>query len=70
MKTPCTMEEVRLRYYPRDEVLLDLPDFPPPRALRDPARGWTEAGVVAAALTVLLLVSVVTGLPLFVAILG
>jgi hypothetical protein len=70
MKTPCTMEEVRLRYYPRDEVLLDLPDFPPPRALRDPVRGWTEAGVVAAALTVLLLVSVVTGLPLFVAILG
>jgi hypothetical protein len=70
MKTPCTMAEVRLRYYPRDEALLDLPDFPPRRALRDPVRGWTEAGVVAGVLSVLLLVSVVMGAPLFVLIRG
>ncbi|NIM49150.1 MAG: hypothetical protein GTN78_09135 [Gemmatimonadales bacterium] len=70
MKTPCTMKEVRLRYYPGDEALFDLPDFPPRRALRDPVRGWTEAGVVAAVLSLLLLVSVVLGVRLFVLILG
>jgi hypothetical protein len=70
MKTPCTMEEVRLRYYPRDEVLLDLPDFPPLRAHRNPVRGWTEAGVIAAVLTGLLAVSVVVAVPVFVSVLG
>ncbi len=67
---PCTMEEVRLRYYPGDETLLDLPDFPPRRSLRDPVRGWAEAGVVAVVLAVLLLVPVVIGVRLFVLILG
>jgi hypothetical protein len=70
MTRPCTMEGVRLRYYPRDEVLFDLPDFPPRRAMGDPVRGWTEAGVAAAVLCVLLLVSVVMGAPPFVVLLG
>ncbi len=70
MKTPCTMEEVRLRYYPGDEALLDLPDFPLKRSVRDQVPEWTEAGVVAAVLAVLLLVPVVIGVRLFVLILG
>ena len=70
MKTPCTMEGVRLRYYPGDEALLDLPDFPPRRLARDPARRWAEAGVVATVLSVLLLVPVSIGVRLFVLILG
>ena len=69
MKTPCTMEEVRLRYYPGDETLLDLPDFPSRRSLRNPVR-WAEAGVVAVVLSVLLLVPVAIGLRLFVLIRG
>lgn len=70
METPCTMKEVRLRYYPGDATLLDLPDFPQRRSLRDPVRGWAEAGVVAAVLSVLLLVPVVLGVGLFDLILG
>ncbi len=70
MRTRCTMQGVRLRYYPRDEVLFDLPDFPPRRATRDPVRDWTGAGVAAAILSVLLLVSVVMGVPPFVVLLG
>ena len=64
------MRDVRVRYYPRDVALFDLPDFPPRRALRDPVGRWTEAGVVAAVLSVLLLVSVAMGVRLFVLILG
>ena len=65
METPCTMEEVRLRYYPGDATLLDLPDFLQRRSLHDPVRRWAEAGVVAVGLSVLLLVPVVlaAGLP-------
>jgi hypothetical protein len=70
METPCTMDEVRVRYYPGGATLLDLPDFPQRRSLRDPVRGWTEAGVVAVVLSVLLLVPVVLGVGLFGLILG
>ncbi len=70
MKTPCTMEEVRLRYYPGDETLLDLPDFPSRGSVRDPGPEWAEAGVVAVVLSVLLLVPVVLGVRLFALILG
>jgi hypothetical protein len=69
METPCTKEEVRLRYYPGDATLLDLPDFPQRSSMRDPVR-WAEAGVVAAVLSVLLLVPVVVGVRLFRLILG
>jgi hypothetical protein len=70
METPCTMEEVRLRYYPGGATLLDLPDFPQRRSLRDPVRSWGEAGVVAVVLSGLLLVPVVLGVRLFGLILG
>ncbi len=70
METPCTMEEVRLRYYSGDATLLDLPDFPQRRSLRDPVQVWAEAGVVAVVLSVLLLVPVVLGVGLFDLILG
>ena len=70
METPCTIEEVRLRYYPGGATLLDLPDFPQRRSLRDPVRSWGEAGVVAVVLSVLLLVPVVLGVRLFGLILG
>ena len=70
METPCTMKEVRVRYYPGGATLLDLPDFPQRGSLRDPVRGWTEAGVVAVVLSVLLLVPVVLGIGLFGLILG
>ncbi len=70
MEARCTMEEVRLRYYPGGTPLLDLPDFPQRRSLRDPVRGWAEAGLVAAVLSVLLLVPVVLGVRLFGLILG
>ena len=69
MQTPCTKEEVRLRYYPGDATLLDLPDFPQRSSMRDPVR-WAEAGVVAAVLSVLLLVPVAVGVRLFRLILG
>ncbi|MCH7684622.1 MAG: hypothetical protein IIB35_13060 [Gemmatimonadetes bacterium] len=64
------MQEVRLRYYPGGAPLLDLPDFPQRRSLRDPVRGWAEAGVVAVVLSVLLLVPVVVGIRVFGLILG
>ena len=70
LQRACTMRDVRVRYYPRDVALFDLPDFPPRRALRDPVGRWKEAGVVAAVLSVLLLVSVAMGVRLFVLILG
>ncbi len=70
METPCTMHEVRVRYYPGGATLLDLPDFPQRRSLRNPVRSWGEAGVVAVVLSVLLLVPVVFGVRLFVLILG
>jgi hypothetical protein len=64
------MEQVRLRYYPGDESLLDLPDFPSRRSVDDQVRAWAEAGVVAAVLAVLLLVPVVIGVRVFVLIVG
>ncbi len=70
MDTPCTMEGVRLRYYPGDLTLFDLPDFPRLRFGSCPVRGWTEAAVVAALLSVLALFSVALGVRSFVLILG
>jgi hypothetical protein len=69
MTTPCTMAGVQVRYYPLDETLFDLPDFPP-GVMRNSVQGWAEAGVAAAVLLVLLLVSVVMGVPPFVLLLG
>ncbi len=70
METPCTMDEVQVRYYPGGAALLDLPEFPQRRSLRDPVQSWGEAGVVAVVLSVLLLVPVVLGVRLFGLILG
>lgn len=63
METPCTLKEVRLRYYPGDATLFDLPDFPQRRF--GSVLGWAKAGVVAVVLSVLLLVPVVVGVPVF-----
>ena len=70
MQSPCTLEQVRLRYYPGSVTLLDLPDFPQQRFGSDPLRGWTEAGVVAAVLSALVLIPVILGVRLFGLILG
>lgn len=70
MEAPCTLDKVRLRYYPGDMALFDLPDFPQQRFGTDPVRGWTEAGVVAVSLSMLLLISMILGVRLFVLIVG
>lgn len=70
LETACTVDGVRVRYYPGDESLLELPDFPRERFPSDPVQAWTEAGVAAAVLATLILVPVVLGIRLFVVILG
>jgi hypothetical protein len=70
MQTRCTLEGVRLRYYPGDVAVLDLPDFRQRRFGGEPLRGWTEAGVVAAMLSVLILIPVIFGVRLFGVLLG
>ncbi|MCK5712628.1 MAG: hypothetical protein KAI25_07930, partial [Hyphomicrobiaceae bacterium] len=70
MQASCTLEGVRLRYYSGDMRVLDLPDFQQRRFGGDPVRGWTEAGVVAAMLSVLVLIPLVLGVRVFSMLLG
>jgi hypothetical protein len=70
VQASCTLEGVRLRYYTGDLAVLDLPDFQPRRFGREPVRGWTEAGVAAAMLSVLVLIPFVLGLRVFGVLLG
>ncbi len=70
METPCSQQGIRLRYYPGDMTFFDLPDFPRHRFGSDPLRNWTEAGLVAGALTVLTLASLAFGFRVFVLLLG
>ncbi|NIM48218.1 MAG: hypothetical protein GTO22_03000, partial [Gemmatimonadales bacterium] len=65
MQAPCTLEGVRLRYYSGDLTVFDLPDFSQRRFGAEPLRDWTEAGVVAAVLSVLVLIPVVLGVRVF-----
>jgi hypothetical protein len=66
----CTLEGVRLRYYPGDVAVLDLPDYRQRRFGGEPLRGWTEAGIVAAMLSVLILTPLVLGIRVFGVFLG
>ncbi len=70
MQASCTLEGVRLRYYPGDVGVFDLPDFQQRRFGSEPVRGWTEAGVVAALLSVLVLIPLVLGVRVFTMLLG
>jgi len=70
MQAGCTLEGVRLRYYSGDIRVLDLPDFQQLRFGGDPVRGWAEAGVVAAMLSVLVLIPLVLGVRVFSMLLG
>jgi hypothetical protein len=65
MQENCTLEGVRLRYYTGDLAVLDLPDFQPRQFGSEPVRGWTEAGVGAAMLSVLVLIPLVLGVRVF-----
>ncbi len=70
MQASCTLEGVRLRYYPGDMAVFDLPEFRQQRFGSQPLRGWTEAGVVAAMLSVLVLIPVALGVRVFGVLLG
>ena len=70
MQASCTLEGVRLRYYSGDMTVLDLPDFQQRRFGSEPVRGWTEAGIVAAMLSVLVLIPLVLGVRVFSMLLG
>jgi hypothetical protein len=70
MEARCTLEGIRLRYYPRDVNVLDLPGFPPRRFASDPVRGWTETGVAAAVLSLLVFVPLALGVRVFGMVLG
>jgi hypothetical protein len=70
METPCTLQGVRLRYYPGDMTFFDLPDFPRRRFGSDPVTGWTEAGLVAGALSALAIIPLLFGVRLFALLLG
>lgn len=63
--TSCTTGGIRLRYYPGDLSLFDLPDYPRHRLGSDPIRGWSEAGAVAAILSPLFLLPVLLGAGMF-----
>ena len=70
MQASCTMEGVRMRYYSGDVTVFDLPDFQQRRFGSEPLRGWTEAGVVAAMLSVLVLIPLMLGVRVFSMLLG
>ena len=70
VQASCTLEGVRLRYYSGDVTVFDLPDFQQRRFGSEPVRGWTEAGVVAAMLSVLVLIPLVLGVRVFGMLLG
>ncbi len=69
-EAPCTREGVRLRYYASDMMVFDLPEFPRQAFGSDPLRDWTEAGLVAGALSALTLIPLVFGLQVFALLLG
>lgn len=70
MERPCTLEGVRLRYYSGDLSVFDLPDFPQRRFGGEPPWDWIEAGVVAAVLSLLVLLVVTMGVRAFGVIVG
>jgi hypothetical protein len=65
MDRPCTMRGVRLRYYPGNMTLFDLPDFPRQRLGGDVFKGWSEAAVVAIVLSLLAMIPLSVGVRLF-----
>jgi hypothetical protein len=65
MQASCTLDGVRLRYYPLDPSLFDLPDFKQPHSAGAPLRAWTEAGVVATVLSALVLTLIVLTVRVF-----
>jgi len=66
----CTQDGVRLRYYPSDMMVFDLPEFPRQAFGSDPVRDWTEVGLVAGALSALTLLPLLFGLQVFTVLLG
>jgi len=70
MQASCTLDGVRLRYYPRDPTLFDLPDYRGIGIRDQPPRHWAEAGVGALLLSVLLLIPVALGIRVFRMLLG
>ena len=70
MDTRCTVQGVKLRYYPGNVTFFDLPDFPRERFGSQPALAWTEVGVVAALLSILAFIPVAFGVRAFAMLVG
>jgi hypothetical protein len=66
----CTLNAVRMRYFPGDMTVFDLPDYPRIPFRGDPIAQWTETGVAATALSFLFLIPLAIGARLLTALWG